>query len=572
MRVSLVNLNDLVEGVSMPPKDPKIEPLEDFIQHLSPRLNSLRWVAEKKPEAFAPALFSFGLRRRRKIGDTPSLLPLDGWSVAMLVPAADRLRIHFGADWDPMALPTTWPHILYEAIDDVVNALWHLRGGMTVSAALIARSLLERWTLNVAHEFDLERDEDEDDATFISRVWRSYHHPSVPRDVGEWWSWLSELLHGRKGDAALGPDSAHAVVLVDSANENLHSSISRILELSLRQVRGGLSILAEEEDLADTIGVFQCHAPPLSSWEEPFPLTTAFLPLDYYEAYRNRSEQWVQLAAIYRGNVEDDSWELTTRFNPVMACEALFERRGRAVERARLAFEDEKVQLADEFNPGLLASKMFRFVSIAQMGRILAASAPEHERDALVTASQAVDGAAHLWLEDSDYSLGCLRVLLEQTARLRVHRLKPERAARMEAAFRTPSSRWISAAGWGRLAILMRAVNEFAHIGLRTRRSGARKVLQRLQTESNGPQTSRGDALISVVYMFAFELHARLSGEPAIAAAFTKTVALLDEDAHAVRLESYLNRAHAWRDESFGSPDFVAADEYLRQSESDPSQ
>ncbi len=174
MRLSVVDLSNLVEGVVGPPRDRSIEPVQEFIQHLSPRLVSLRWVAGKKREAFAPALFLFGWRRRSAIADVPSLLPADGWSVASLIPSTDRLRRHFGATWDPTTLPDSWPKILYEAIDDVANALWHLRGGMTVSAALIARSLLERWTMNVAHEFGLQRYEGEDDAAYISRTWASY--------------------------------------------------------------------------------------------------------------------------------------------------------------------------------------------------------------------------------------------------------------------------------------------------------------------------------------------------------------------------------------------------------------
>lgn len=569
MRLSVVDLSNLVEGVVGPPRDRSIEPVQEFIQHLSPRLVSLRWVAGKKREAFAPALFLFGWRRRSAIADVPSLLPADGWSVASLIPSTDRLRRHFGATWDPTTLPDSWPKILYEAIDDVANALWHLRGGMTVSAALIARSLLERWTMNVAHEFGLQRYEGEDDAAYISRTWASYPQLGVAEGVGEWWSWLSELLHGRQG--AVAPEGAvtHAIALADADNVDLHVSIARVLELTMRQIRGGLSVLAEADGLTETIPIFQCRAPKFAPAREPFSLTSAFLPLDYYETYRVRSEQWSQLAAIYRTNVEDDSWKLTTGFNAVMTCEALLERRGRAVERARFAFDEEKTTLGHEFDPGLLASKIFRFISIAQMARLLATEALAHERDALVVAAQAIDGAAQLWLEDSDYALGCLRVLLEQTARLRVHRLKPERAERMEQALRTPSSRWISAAGWGRLAVLMRAVNEFAHIGLRTRRSGARRVLQRLQMDGNGPQTSRGDALMSVAYMLAFELHDRLSAEPAVAAAFTETVTLLDADGHRARLEAYLSKAHAWRDESFGSADFVPADEFLRETGSE---
>ena len=298
---------------------------------------------------------------------------------------------------------------------------------------------------------------------------------------------------------------------------------------------------------------------------EPFPLTTAFLPLEYYEAHRNRSEQWVQLAAIYRTNVEDDSWKLTTRFSPVMAIEALFERRGRAAERARYAFENEKTVMGDDFDPGVLASKMFRFVSIAQMARLLATQAQGHERDALSAAAQAVDGAAHLWLEDSDYSMGCVRVLLEQTARLRVHRLKGARAARLEERSRTSASRWLSDAGWGRLAVLMRAVNEFSHLGLRTRRSGAREVLSLLQLESQELETGRGSALLSVVYMLAFEMHARLGDEPEMAALFTDTVTLLDEKEHVTRLEAYLQKAHDWRHTAFGEPDLVSPEEYAER-------
>lgn len=419
----------------------------------------------------------------------------------MLIPAADRLRTHVGADWDPLEQDDTWPKTLHHAIDHAVDARWYLRAGMTVPAALIARTLLERGTLNVAHGFAIERSDDEDDEAFISRVWRAYPHLSIPREAGAWWAWLSELLHGRPGTGAFGSESAIPITSDLGPSVPLHVAISRILELSIRQVRGGLSTLAESEGLTDTIPAFQSDPPEGSSIPEPFPLTHAFLPLEYYEAYRNRSEQWVQLAALYRKNVTDDSRKLTTHFDPVMTIESLLERRGRAVERARYAFENEKTVLGDDFDPGLLASKMFRFVSIAQMARLLAAASGGPEQDALSTAAQAVDGAAHLWLEDSDYSMGCVRVLLEQTARLRVHRLTSVRAARLEARPRASASRWLSDAGWGRLAVLMRAVNEFSHLGLRTRRRGAREALSLLQLDGPELETSRGSALLSVTYM-----------------------------------------------------------------------
>ncbi|KRA24065.1 hypothetical protein ASD65_06225 [Microbacterium sp. Root61] len=562
MDMRIIDLDATIGGVEMPPKSAAIDGLQEIISVISPRLVSLRWLALKRPEAFAPALFSFGLRRRSQVADTPALLPSEGWGVAHLVPAADRLRIRFGADWDPLSGGDTWPRAIYQAIDDGVMALWYLRAGMTVPAALIARTLLERWTLNVANEFDLERTDGEQDEDFISRVWSSYPHESIPRDAGRWWAYLSELLHGRAGTEAFGERAAVPITSDLARSVHPHAAVCQIVELSLRQVRGALSTMAESEGLNETIAVFQCRPPRISSVPEPFRLTDAFLPLEYYEANRVRSEQWVQVAAIYREKVADDSGDLLTRFSPAMAFEALLERRGRAVERARLAFEEEKRQLGDDFDPGLLASKMFRFIAIAETGRILADNAEGPERDALSTAAHAVDGAAHLWLEDSDYSMGCVRVLLEQTARLRVHRLKKERALRLEENARTPSSRWVSYAGWGRLAVLVRAVNEFSHLGLRTRRSGARDILRLLQLDDKQLETGRGSALISVAYMFAFELHARLAHEPAVADLFTETVTLLDEAGHVARLEAYLNMAQQSRDTSLGDPDFVSAEEY----------
>jgi len=567
MNISIVDLNAVREGITMPDKDPAIEELHEFVSALSPKLISLKWVVRNRPEAFAPALFTFGLRHRASVEASASLLPPEGWGLAMLIPPADRLRTRFGADWNSLEHNDTWPKILYHAVDHAVDALWYLRAGMTVPAALIARTLLERWTLNVAHWFEIERSDEEDDEAFISRVWRSYRHPSMPRDVGAWWAWLSELLHGRPGTGVFGGECAISLTSNIGASVPLHAAISRILELSVRQVRGGLSTLAESEGLTDAIPAFQSAPPDGSSVLEPFPLTHAFLPLEYYEAYRNRSEQWVQLAALYRKNVTDDSWELTTRPNAVMTIEALFERRGRAVERARYAFENEKTALGDDFNPGLLASKMFRLVSIAQMARLLAASSGGHERAAFSTAAQAVDGAARLWLEDSDYSMGCVRVLLEQTARLRVHRLKSARAARLEARPRASASRWLSDAGWGRLAVLMRAVNEFSHLGLRTRRRGAREVLSVLQLDGPELETARGSALLSVVYMFAFEMHARLGDEPDMAALFADSVMLLDEAEHMAVLEAYLRNAHEWRHKTFGEPDLVSPQEHAEHEQ-----
>lgn len=557
MSFSAIDLEGFIGGTQLPAKLPRLDVDQELLRSLSPRLISLKWAAKNRPQSFAPALFLFSVRRREAIAGMPDLLPAQGWSALALIPAADHLRIRLGASWDPLPRRGTWPDHLYNAVDDAVAAYWYLRAGLPVPAAVIARTLLERWTLSVAHHHGLERGPTEADEAFISRVWSKYPHHDIPRDAGRWWGWLSELLHARPGSQAFGIDAAAAITLSPKSNIPHHIAIGRVTELCLRQIRGGLTTLAEEHGATDALLSLQVPAPHWLPTDEPFPLMSAHLPLEYYEAHRWRSEQWTQLAGIYRQNVlDDEAWGLTTGFHPVMTIEAFLERRGRAVERARLAFKSEIDELGAKFDPGYLASKIFRFMSIAQMARLVIATASPLETNALLVAAQAVEGATYQWLEDSDYALGCIRVLLEQTARLRVHRLKASRARRLEEIGRPTSSRWISEAGWSRLAVLMRAVNEFAHLGVRTRRRGARDILEKLQGADRDPRTSRGDAVESVIYMFAFELHARLAQEDAGAAkVFTESVTLVDEESHIERLERYLDNANRWRMYDFGDPD-----------------
>lgn len=550
------DLSALVEGVEYPPKLIDISAERALAEQLSPRFKSLQWAARKRPEAFAPALFVFAIRRRAAAHDHEEMLPRHAWNTLWLVPGADRLRVRLGSDWNPQVPGNTWPRHVFLAIDEVVLCFWLLRAGMPIPAAVVSRTLLERWSLNVGHSRELERGTDEALSEYISRVWSGYG-PDIPANVGDWWGWLSELLHGRPGDRTF--DSAAAEALSAGALDNTaqHNAIAQVAELCLRQIRGAVSSLARDEGLDDDVSVLQAPVPDAPKLREPFSFMDAFLPLDYYEAHRVRSSAWIQIAEIYRREVTSESRELHQTLDPVMALEALLERRGRAVEMARIAFTNEKTILGEDFDPGYLAAKIFRSMAIAEMGRQLAAqTSSEVERVALITAAMAIDGAMQLWLEDSDHSLGCVRVLLEQAARLRAHRRRPARAARLERVPNAGTSRWVLEAGWGRLAVLVRAVNEFSHLGHETRRRGAREALVALQLDGGGNETGRGAALTAVIYMFAFELHDRLEIiDNEVAKQFTEGVTLIDRDAHLATLERYLENAQSSRDLDFGEPD-----------------
>ncbi|WP_411699019.1 hypothetical protein [Conyzicola sp.] len=511
-----------------------------------------------RPSLLGPALMTFSEHRDSYIRSKKTMLPWPGWQVLSLIPVTDHLRRRLGGHWSYDRVPGTWSEQLFAAVDDCVTGLWLSRAGNTVGAALVARTLLERWTLNVAHHHGIERDDDEEESAFMSRTWNVYAESGVADNVGEWWNWLSELLHGRAGQDAFGTAGSTAIAMDPADNLGLQRGVVSVLELVLRQIRGGLTLLAQDAGLGQFGNALQTIDPGLPRFEEPPIVGAAMRDLDFFECMSLRARSWVVVARDYRATVEKPDHRLDSRTSFVLTVEAFLERRGRAVERARHAFDVERAGEGDAFDPGHLAAKLFRFASISEMARLLAAEASGPERDALIVAAEAQRAATHLWLEDSDYSVGCLRVLLEQTARLRVHRRRPDKAEVLEGRRSSPS-RWLEAAGWKRLSPFVRAMNEFAHLTLRTRRNGAREVLTEMQMNGARVETSRGSALHEVTYMFAFELHARLQmTRPGLASIFTEWITLVDEEAHERRLEAFLDVGHSHRSRDFGEPDYVA--------------
>lgn len=552
-----IDRSDLLTGEEYPSFDHDRNADRELASALWPRRKSLIWVARKQPSAFAPALFQFAKKHRRESRKHPETLPEEGWSLLTMIPIVDQLREALAADWEPLAPISSWSRALFGGVDEVVNVMWLLRVGWTVPAALAARALLERWTYNLASYHELEQLAGEPDPAFISRVWQSYEHLGVSPHVGAWWGTLSEIVHARQTAGRLGGGIVGSVSVDPLRNVDIHRGICLVVELCLRQIRGGLTVMVAEAGQSQYIPILQASTPTFRVPREPLDLTAAYEDLDYYEAHRVLGERWTQLAAIYRELVKDPARELTAKFDPVLTIESLLERRGRAIEGARAAFASEKIRLGEEFDPGFLAARLFRYACFSELACLMREDGSRVEDDALLAASQCLEAAVHAWLEDSDHSMGYVRVVLEQTARLRCHRLKPARALRMEERGDASASRWLEEAGWRRLSLLMRAVNEFAHLGLRSRRSGARAALLQIQLSDPSEETSRGKALDSVAHLLAFELLDRLRSESEDAAqCFIETVTLVDEPSHLRTLERYLNNAQSLRDFSFGAPDF----------------
>jgi hypothetical protein len=237
----------------------------------------------------------------------------------------------------------------------------------------------------------------------------------------------------------------------------------------------------------------------------------------------------------------------------------MLERRGRAAKRAKEAFVAEQEYLGDEFNTESLEVRLFQCIAIGEAAFLSAGWASGHEADALRTAAAALHSAWWLWLEDTDDAMTCVRGVLEQTCRARTHRVKPARAARIEDMGAAASTaRWLETAGRKRLAVLGRALGEFAHINFRARWSGARDALAALQADDipHPHSTARRHALEVSAYLLAHEVAARFDAAcPAVGTAFRARVIQLDADEHERRVEELLQRSLKLRSADFGQPD-----------------
>jgi hypothetical protein len=156
--------------------------------------------------------------------------------------------------------------------------------------------------------------------------------------------------------------------------------------------------------------------------------------------------------------------------------------------------------------------------------------------------------------------MGVLRTTLEQTARMRTWRRRPDKAGKLETSGQTTPRDWLDAAGWRRLEAMNRALGEMAHARIGSRWDGARNLLAQLQPsfpQEMSIYTARGFCLDTLVLLAARELLDSIQSiSPAVALSFSKVLGLEIRDENRVdsELESFLNRAFAQRTVSPGSP------------------
>jgi hypothetical protein len=511
---------------------------------------------------------------RKRCMREPALLPEQAWNTIAAIPIVDAALSSVGSGWPEqpdMHSRQSWPDHLRWAADGVANVARLCRIGHVYGAIVLARTQLERWTANVAHQHDSEQEPGESTSDWMTRVWGVY---SADDALGarRAWELLSEWLHGRgvmpaacstawterPGETAQIPTELVAVL----------AQIWEATDLAFRQARGGTWLVANAPETAHILdpddpvlknlempkrpGVYSMLQ---AEWQLPayreradFPQT--LVPIDMIVPYTTFAAKLVGAALGYRGHVGSPRAQMAAQnsVNPRLGEDAVRERRARAIETARKAFDIERRALGEEFSPEGLAAKLFRFATIAHAARMTSAWVDGADRSALLVAASALDSAWVLWLEDTDQAMACVRGVAEQTARALCWRVKPSAAARLEAA-NSPPSRWIEKAGWRRLSVLIRALGEFAHTTHRSQLGQARDTLVALNTGPHDPlATARGSILNAAAYMLADEVAKRLfAKDPRLEDGFRAAVTLLEREDHAAMLEALLERGLAAR-------------------------
>ena len=318
-------------------------------------------------------------------------------------------------------------------LDKAADTCRLLRVGLTYGAVVMARAQLERWTLNVAfhHKVTCDR-EAEHAADYVRRVWSVYPDMAESLDVGLAWSELSEWLHGRGLiTAALGEivDAADGAVPGEQPSGTsagtvggmlgVHQRVGALAEIVLRQVRGGVSLVAVEHYGHKFTPALQATLRPDTAVGDKL---ARFLPLlnalDFRAVFGGTGRDALLQAEIYRLFVGDSATAdmLASGISPPLAASAMLERRGRAVNRSRMAFKAEQEGLGDEFAPERLEVRLFRYIAVSEAAFLAAGWAGGQEADALRTAAAALQSAWWLWLEDTDDAMSCVRGVLEQAA------------------------------------------------------------------------------------------------------------------------------------------------------------
>ncbi|MFF0281781.1 hypothetical protein ACFYSW_15855 [Rhodococcus aetherivorans] len=516
-------------------------------------------------DGIAEALIARHNQRMQRMVDFGQILQTSGLpllsSFIPLTVAATELGARYKRP--PFSPGSTWPDHLSWGLDSIAAAVRLMLSLQPIGASIIARTQLERWSSNLEFNLNAPQLTGEDTVTWLNRIWSTtgvLPNPTVR--VGDIFGSLSELLHGRGSllplvwldvaDVTDPPTSEHLILLEE---------ISNSLIVSLSRIQTCLATAAAEKKwdvLANTIAGLRLVSPAhglLSNVRALlWPLNPTFFQLPSVKE---------NLGALAAGHLRILS-ALKASKDPKEPFEAwpafsLGAQRFRAYAVASIAYETERKKLGEISQEDGIERLSTEAVLAGEMAAILAMwlrDDPDRSSvaNAFAVCASGLRSAEWLWLEDDPRAMGCLRCVVEQLARVRTWRLRPERALKIE---RNPNSTprdWIEGAGWRRLTLLNRALGEFAHGSAGAKWHLALDALVALQKDAENDDiaqyTGRTHALEVTIFLLAVECAAWADTfSSKLGDAYRKVVRITDSQADRA-IEDLLN--HAW--EKRGTP------------------
>jgi hypothetical protein len=474
--------------------------------------------------------------------------------------------------------------------------------GQILGAAIIARGQLERWTENLAFNIGFTHVKGESWESFVARVWDAREKclvrfqllgpktagkpvvqtmdafqtrgplsgagrpgdqatPSMEFEVcpgrhaqpGEIARQLSALIHGRQYPQAIRWESCRLLQQANSDVLPAAQCITGALGLVLLQIEAVTRTLAFESGRR-TLGYNLPSAWPHISSGEVVPVGPALWPVDY--GLTSDPDKRMPLDSAHRTMeaVHAGQRPLGRLFeNHEFAALSFAAARGRVVRAATRVFEEERLRLG-ALSPRSLEGRATQVVFVAESAGLLSGwVAEKYRQEAASLISSGLRSAYWLWLEDDNRAMGVLRTVLEQTARLRAWRLKPQRAERLELSPRTTAKDWLDRAGLSRLSELNTALGELAHSPHRADWGSAFFRLVRVNhtdQDGHGFFTARGNAFLEVTYLLASEILATIRDVwPTVGDAFStlfESVSLTGDNRERTT-ETWLNFVHSYK-------------------------
>jgi len=415
----------------------------------------------------------------------------------------------------------TWPDHLAWGLDSVVAAVRLMMCLQPVGASIVARTQLDRWSSNLESNSGVGQRPGESTVDWYNRLWSEPDvRPPAPvmTPVGVLFADLSELLHGR---GRLMPlvwlDIADVTDMPSSDHVQLLETISDALLVSLSHIRTCLATAADNKGLrvlAQIIDRVRLVV-PIQGWLSDvrthlWPMMPMVIRQTNVEGALGASAAAHRrvISAMQAGRDPAEPSELW----PALAFGA---HRFRALLHEQYAYEYEKKLLGNRFDEGGADRSVTEAVLAGEMAAVLARwlrQDPDRQSpaNAFAVCASGLRSAQWLWLEDDERSMGCLRTVIEQVARARTWRLRPDRARKIEANPSSTPRDWIEGAGWKRLTLLNRALGEFAHGSTKASWNGARNALVAIQhadalKEAHAQYTGRTHALNAMIFILTIE-------------------------------------------------------------------